>query len=651
MANYKVRAYFGTGFNTLNIPDRPALVEESATHTLDLDALEILQDMDLQEIRVKARWETMQDVDYVKLYTDVTAVYYFVDGVTMLSTDTCSLSVTQDFLTTSGGIDNLIILDGITSRVHVSDDSIFYTEDDPMTAPAERMTLDVEWYNPLGTETTVYVESTIDLARQASQTNSRVYYDGTDALGEYTNAVVVPQVAPVATSTYQTNFGYNPTYGTRGTTTAKTRVYSMNNDTVIVDGFSASETTGKGIAACRALGVENSIINQVEIPNNAIEVESECFGMSTTLGHFTDEVISKIVGKGTEHVTSISSMYASVKNKRCLYGSYTPVGIITLTGDKMETNIENTIQQLGEAPEVVTIVDPHLDGKPYFYLKKNIFKQGSEVMSPWNFSEAISGLQWKQVPLVFTEASGNALTAMNFGATRHTAATAQGNTLQSQKLSEINSNLNQDLSLANSIMGLSGIGDSVSGLSDSIGGNLAQAALGVGVNALTSILGVAYQAYTSNIVKENNSTNRQLSQYWTKRSYGTQRMNDLMQYQIDTRVSQPDVRFPYQSEPARELYGNGVLVYRYNYTQHDIARIDKLLTMYGYKYTKTLEDADFTSRERFNYVECSNVTVKFKTVLPRRYRDGVAMMLRMGVRVWHEKPNVEAYLDNDIKGA
>lgn len=164
-------------------------------------------------------------------------------------------------------------------------------------------------------------------------------------------------------------------------------------------------------------------------------------------------------------------------------------------------------------------------------------------------------------------------------------------------------------------------------------------------------MGVAYQAYTNNIIKENNSTNRQLSQLQTHRSYGTQRMNDLMQYQIDTQVTQPDVRFPYQSEPARELYGNGVLIYRYNYTEHDIQRIDKLLTMYGYKYTKTLEDTDFTNRERFNYVECSNVTVKFKTTLPRRYRDGVAMMLRTGVRVWHEKPNIEAYLDNDIKGA
>lgn len=648
MSTYKIRAYYGTGFNTINIPDSPPLVETSATHYTDFDALEILQDMDLSEIRVKARWDDIQDVDYVKLYTNDTAVYYFVNEITMLSTDTASLSVTQDFLTSAGGIDNLIIMDGITSRVHVSDDSKFYTEDDNMTAPAERMTLDVEWYNPLGTETSVYVESTIDLTRQASQTQSRAYYDGTDALGEYKNAVIVPQIYPVATSSYQTTFGYNPSYTDAQTTTAKTRVYSLNNDTVIVDGYTASESTGKGIASCRALGVENAIINQVEIPNNAITVTSKCFGMTTTLGHYTDEVIENITGNGTEYQTTLPTTYSTVKNKRCLYGSYTPVGIITLSGDRMETNIENTINNVSERPTIACVVDPHLDGKPYYFIKKTIFNQPSYTMSPWNFSEAIAGLPWKQVPLVFTETSGNALTAISFGTSRHTASVSQRNALESAKLSEINANLSADLSLANRVESMAGIGGNVAGLG--FAENVAMAGLGLGMSALTNIAGVGYNAYTNDIIKENNSTNRQMSQLQTRRAYATQRMNDVTNYAVDVNVSQPDVRFPYQSEPARELYGNGVLIYRYNYTPSDIARIDKLLTMYGYKYTKPLTASDFTNRVRFNYVECASVSVRFTTALPRRYRDGVGMMLRMGVRIWHEKPNTDAYLDNAIKG-
>ena len=73
-------------------------------------------------------------------------------------------------------------------------------------------------------------------------------------------------------------------------------------------------------------------------------------------------------------------------------------------------------------------------------------------------------------------------------------------------------------------------------------------------------------------------------------------------------------------------------------------RIDKLLTMYGYKKTKALEATDFSNRQYFNYVEAA-VSVGN---LPRWWADGISAQLANGVRIWHVKPNSSYYANNPV---
>ena len=100
------------------------------------------------------------------------------------------------------------------------------------------------------------------------------------------------------------------------------------------------------------------------------------------------------------------------------------------------------------------------------------------------------------------------------------------------------------------------------------------------------------------------------------------------------------------AEFMRDFYGNGVLVYRYIYSQNDINRIDKLLTMYGYKYSKPLELTDFTNRKNFNFVLSRNVTLSGYS---KWINNALAEQIANGVRIWHVLPDNSYYTNNPVK--
>ena len=97
------------------------------------------------------------------------------------------------------------------------------------------------------------------------------------------------------------------------------------------------------------------------------------------------------------------------------------------------------------------------------------------------------------------------------------------------------------------------------------------------------------------------------------------------------------------------MFGEGILLYRYKYSKADVKRIDKLLTMYGYKVTKQLEKKDFTSRQYFNYIECSSLSVQAKgNYSTIAVSDGISKQLQVGTRLWHVKPDSSHYTNNPI---
>ena len=132
-------------------------------------------------------------------------------------------------------------------------------------------------------------------------------------------------------------------------------------------------------------------------------------------------------------------------------------------------------------------------------------------------------------------------------------------------------------------------------------------------------------------------------------SYLAAKEAELTKYAITQNVFVPEIKFPYNSTFLRDLFGEGILLYRYKYSKADVKRIDKLLTMYGYKVTKELEKKDFTSRQYFNYIECSSLSVKargnYNTIA---VADGISKQLQVGTRLWHVKPDSSHYTNNPI---
>ena len=328
MATYNVRCYYNTGFNAVNLPDGPTLLQTGSFTTKDYPAIDVLQDLDLSTIRLKATWNSIKNADYLEMFTDNGSVFYIITGIAMQATDVAELSVVCDYWTTAGGFENLTALDGITSRVHVIEDTYgAYAEDDVLTAPAHALSLNYEWLpvyvNDQSGEDQTYtlLETTIDLVKTGALTDSTSY----SVPDTENQAAVIANVYPT----------YNTTnYIDRQTATytnPQTRVYWMTDTTTMsVPGASqsvarADESIKKGIGACRSLGVEGAIIRQVEIPTSCIELNlthqlfTKLGGLETEL--FTDQIIYDIQPKHsvTGRESSFSPEYANVKNKRALF--------------------------------------------------------------------------------------------------------------------------------------------------------------------------------------------------------------------------------------------------------------------------------------------------------------------------------------------
>ena len=113
---------------------------------------------------------------------------------------------------------------------------------------------------------------------------------------------------------------------------------------------------------------------------------------------------------------------------------------------------------------------------------------------------------------------------------------------------------------------------------------------------------------------------------------------ELSQYLSTNNVVAPVISFPPNVTLARQIYGEQPICYRYRYSDNDVKRIDKILTMYGYKVCEPADISMLTSHQTFNYFQGS-VKVKGKNhTLPSWLSEMCSAELSAGVRIWHQKP-------------
>ena len=601
MAQTSVRIYKNSGFNAVNIPDSPALLDSLQNFT-DCYAIDINQERFLPQIRISAPggWAAVKDVDYVR----VDNFYYFVDNIWMSSGDVAELTLTPDFITSAGGPAALTILDGVTDRVHVTDDSFgLYGADDPYTAPALDMDMLTYVKDYSNASCTTFVETTLNLSEMGWKSDNDsvealTAFDPTETpdpdTGELKQWVVFPVVDKLEAGTdYKASIC--------GTTKDLVSVYGQG--LYVLDNTAHGDQIKKGIGLARSLGIEESISGQFSIPNIF-------FNATVPDQAGNRKFVTEITGQShNDFAVGVNFEYGiAVQNKRVYYGSYSPYFLTAGSGSTMSAKAEE-IYTGSNAPQVYYCADPRRTGKPYFRFKK---LNGIDVNDNHFdfFRGCVPGKEWLSHPMVFNGKSGSILEQMNYK--------------NSRALSELDYRQTHD-NLVNTSYG-----------------NVFAGTVGAVAQTAQGNIGGGVSSYY-NMLWNLSENKRGFDQY--KEKFNAQKAIEEQQLNISQNVFVPEVQFPIAPDLFAESTNNGWMVSRTVYKTADIRRIDKILTAYGYKYCKVLEASDFNNRTYFNYVSGS-ITVGN---LPRWWADGIAAQIGTGVRVWHVKPSPTYYASNPVR--
>ena len=599
---WNVRLYYETGFNAVNIPDSPALLE-TMTHR-DFPALDILQGEHLASVNIKATRADVKNADYMRLTDGTDTFYYIVEEFNMTSTDVATLSIVMDYFTTHGGVTGLKFLDGVVERHHVAsaDDKYgAYTEEDPMLVPSKELDFDevslfTDMVSSNSTNSSKIIETTLDL--EATGKNA-------DAIPYTTQGGDTVTVPIVQVNNKITDVGVNKEATTLGTWQS-----FVTPQTVLVDSDDAGIQAG--IARARSLGIEDGILRSYVVPKAAI-------GKGSILnqdGHY--ELLN---GAHKIEATNLNFEYANVKNKRVLYGSLNSfVMMSTANGNSVTFKPEDiAFDENGtqlSAPSVCMNTDPRPDGMPYFrfqYYKKN----ASDF-----FLNALKGMEWANAPLTYFGKSGFWQAKL-----QHDAAT--GVLDRNKDMAETSNNIQ-------AVLGFLGAGSQATNFVGMEKQQMFEQAIDTNYNLGSMGFNIGMNFVTAGMQAG-------LAKKQTELSFKNAYLQEAIGY-ISGNIVAPDLRFAL-SETLRDFRGNGCIVYRYRPQTSDIAKLDKVLTMYGYRDTEPLagNESYLTNRAKFNYIKATGVSVAGNK--PKWLRDGVATQLSVGTRIWHVKPNSAVYTD------
>ena len=341
----------------------------------------------------------------------------------------------------------------------------------------------------------------------------------------------------------------------------------------------------KGMAVARSLGVESAILSQYILPTNLFNVTIGSRGMITL-------VSAKYI---TQTISTLPYLYnTSVKNKRVLYGNHNQYCIVSIaSGNELKISPED-IYNSDIAPSIYCMSDGR-SGQSSYYRFITINKNSSE----W-YLNTVQGLQWQTAPIKYNGTSGDLLSNQYFD--------------YNQKLEMIERNRTLGKQYASDLV------NSTDGFSMWDAGTWASS-------------GIKAAAATANFVYENTIG---YTDFQNKRSL------EKAQFQTNQNVVAPTIKFP-RSNSIRDLVGNGIYAYRYRYSDNDITKLDKVLTMYGYKDVKPTDISDFNSGKYFNYVEANNLQIQTNIPLQLRIIEGVKSQIASGIRVWKVNPDVSYY--------
>lgn len=597
MAVLDVKCYFNTGFSAGNIPSSPAVLEKATSKSFP--EVWKLQSQGLAKIKIKADWEEISQVDYVKLGT----AYYTVDSIQMLNGSVAVLNLRQDPINTVGGITEFSILDGWATRVHAQTDNLFQNIVTEPWQPRQQLKNDAPVQMGTGDYGTgsVIIGTTVDII---SNTNvARQYYAATsEGAADTSNPLIaVPQVKSVKNNT---SLVIEPdTSGENGWDGYQ--INSQSTPASALYDFSV-EGVPVGVESLRALGLENAITASFFAPKEYFSIEFDSTGRITTLKNKV-----KVYNSGLPYKYGT---YQCKNNK--VYAMFNTFNVVS-TGSGAQMSFEaRELYSGGSAPAFLVFADPSPNGCPYC---QPSWFDGKKTAP---FQNCLQGAPWLNVPVTFERASNYLQTRAQYIRTSEDIKMAGKEAVSQLGFATL------DL--------LMGAGSGQEKLVQDFTSPKSDMSFGDYQNA-------SAQGFIGNLYNWSKSA---VSAGFTGARLSRELARNTFDYQANVSVAEPGIYFP-QSPSIQGYVGNGFLLYRTHLSEADMVAFDNFLTAYGYANSRRLLQEDLSSRKCFNFVQANNVAIGGPKAM--WLREAIASYFEAGVRLWHELPNTAAMTDNPIK--
>lgn len=666
--NGTVSVYFNTGFNGVDIPADPSVLELCPKKVYP-DVYYVREDIDKPSIKIKDSYENLCNVDYCKIETSNKTCYYFA-APTALAQGVTQLSLDLDALLTMGGAKNLHYISGWQERGHItkSEDQLFHnvaseswTPSNPLRAvnlelislphdnvPGENLVMTNIDFKALG----ALEDDVIKIMEGVIENDAKMY-------------LPMIETPPEEDSTSFMVWD-DETASFKSFKTPSTVLYRLDADNI-----------RKGISKLYSAG-QLQLQASYTIPKEYIDWGQTEVEM---VDHFETGLYKKIAG--IHQVSNLSNLpfeYSpsgyTVKNKKCLE-TYRTFVIVNLGSGDMSIKSPHEIYDPAyptSSPKVRVWADPTSTGKPYArfdYIRDN----------PLQWADTVKGLQWANAQLSLEGASGSMWNSISaaFQSQNINRAMEQGvyDSMYSSKynaLSREAAQIGQTSALAGNYLGQFG---SWLGVGAAVGKGALNAGMigygnyagngdlmGKGVkgyggtlgNAINAGMALAQSQFNQGILEQQYAN--QYEALLTQREQAAQndRLNTLrLQQQVNeneidlyknNNVVAPSLMFT--PEQNLGLYGyNKFAIYEVRKDDDDLKSEDMYYQRFGYSgLHRPLTSECFNARQYYSYVQAFNVNLEGSEQFGLRVRQKAISQLNSGVRVWKVVPNPSYYESN-----
>lgn len=630
--NINVTLYQTEFLDINNIPSNLSVLNSYPKKTFP--AIWQLQDKILPSIRINCTYDDVKLMSFCLCNN----VLYHIIGVNMINENVADINLMLEPFNTIG-LNNVKSVDGVAVRLHSNENEILSNVLIEPFKPLYPLVYEMQEIK-IGTDVTNFVAVTTSLDFKLDK----------------------PTVEPVKVTEI-----YNAVW--QGQTPYRTDMKGVG--LYVYDGNVQAK-----LNQLHKWGLSNCIVASYSIPNKFIS--SKTVDTST---NFVKSIYSTGFG-----VTSIfKAEYSTAKNKKVFSGQYNYITLVSTVSGDNKTFQPKEIYSDWQAGGYGLNVFSDISSSGKAYIRTSRYLNENRTDTSWTFG-MITGGSWLNNPLTFFNKDGwgwneqilsNSITVNSLenafytdsqqAQNRAVVETTGRESLNMSDLYDTQKEVNEAQKTMNNINAEATNWGSLGGLLRQAGQITASPLTGQWQKSAAPFTGyVDLQAEQQNKILTHqqivnaqnlqnhlklNNTRAMLSTDLTQQNIANasavmNAQQNLMrvQYMMNNTSVPPTIKYP-RTNGLSLFTHNSFFIVNTRLDDRDVKRFDKFLSLYGVATNKFISKDDFTSRTIFNYVQ-ANIDLIEVSNTPNYLIDMLKERIRVGVRLWHQKPYKDAYLNN-----